>query len=173
MSDADAAEPAGAPSPPAQVAAEDAVTTRTDEPRQAPVQSRADTEEFTDAELPQEDVPETDERVGDEPDDGPDNGLPLDMGPADGRPVPLPPNLTARRRGTLAKQPPRPTPLSPEQKLLLLDTWQRSGLPARDFGALVNVSRHTLYAWKKRFDELGPAGLMDKPRGSKPDSRAN
>ena len=24
-------------------------------------------------------------------------------------------------------------PLSPQQKLLLLDTWQRSGLPARDY----------------------------------------
>ena len=157
------------------LAPEDDAATRTDEPRQAPAQSRAGTEEFTDAELPREDVPETDELAGDEPDDGPDdgpdNGLSLDMGPVDGRPAPLPPNLTARRRGTLAKQPPRPTPLSPEQKLLLLDTWQRSGLPARDFGAMVNVSRHTLYAWKKRFDELGPAGLMDKPRGSKPGSR--
>ena len=58
-------------------------------------------------------------------------------------------------------------PLSPTQKLLLLDTWQRSGLPARDFGALVNVSRQTLYAWKRRFEELGPAGLVDRPKGAK------
>jgi transposase InsO family protein len=46
-----------------------------------------------------------------------------------------------------------------------LDTWRRSGLPAGDFGALVGVSKHTLYGWKKRFDQEGPAGLMDRPRG--------
>jgi transposase InsO family protein len=85
--------------------------------------------------------------------------------------TPRVPNLTARRRGTLSK-PRRPQmPLSPQQKLLLLDTWQRSGLPARDFGALVNLSHHTLYAWKRRFEQLGPAGLMDQPRGSKRGSR--
>ena len=77
-----------------------------------------------------------------------------------------PPIRKTRRRGTLAPPVERPLmPLSPTQKLLLLDTWQRSGLPARDFGALVNVSRHTLYAWKRRFEELGPAGLVDRPRG--------
>lgn len=82
------------------------------------------------------------------------------------------PNLRARPRGTLAKLPARPElPLSPQQKLLLLDTWQRSGLPARDFGALVKVSRHTLYAWKRRFEELGPAGLMEQPRGVRSGSR--
>ena len=81
-------------------------------------------------------------------------------------PAPWIPNLTARRRGTLARPPERPQPpLTPQQKLLLLDTWLRSGLPARDFGALVNVSRHTLYAWKQRFEQLGPAGLMEQPRG--------
>ena len=47
---------------------------------------------------------------------------------------------------------------TPEQRLLLLDTWQRSGLPAGDFAALVGMSKHTLYAWKKAFDEQGPAG---------------
>lgn len=55
--------------------------------------------------------------------------------------------------------------LTPEQRLLILDTWRRSGLPAGDFGDLVKVSKHTLYAWKKRFDEEGPAGLMDRPKG--------
>src|SRR5262245_34239621 len=55
--------------------------------------------------------------------------------------------------------------LSPEQRVLLLDTWQRSGLSAGDFGALVGLSKHTLYAWKKKFDAEGPAGLMDRPRG--------
>jgi len=53
--------------------------------------------------------------------------------------------------------------LSPEQRLLLLDTWLRSGLPAKDFAALVGVSKHTLYAWKKRFRDHGPEGLLDAP----------
>src|SRR5262249_38931163 len=57
------------------------------------------------------------------------------------------------------------SPLTAEQRLLLLDTWQRSGLPAGDFAALVGVSKHTLYAWKRRFDTQGPAGLLDQPRG--------
>ncbi|MBZ0135494.1 MAG: transposase [Planctomycetes bacterium] len=46
---------------------------------------------------------------------------------------------------------------TPEQRLLILDTWQRSGLPATDFAPLVGISNHTLYAWRKRFNELGPA----------------
>jgi transposase len=66
--------------------------------------------------------------------------------------------------------------LTAEQRLLVLDAWQRSGLPARDFAPLdfaplVGMSRHTLYAWKKKFDTEGPAGLMDKPRGSPQGSR--
>ena len=60
---------------------------------------------------------------------------------------------------------------SPEQRLLILDTWRRSGLPAADFADLVDVSKHTLYAWKKAFDTQGPAGLMDHPRGRKSGSR--
>lgn len=48
---------------------------------------------------------------------------------------------------------------------MLLDTWRRSGLPAADFAALVGLSKHTLYAWKKRFEQHGPAGLLDQPRG--------
>jgi transposase InsO family protein len=54
--------------------------------------------------------------------------------------------------------------LTPQQRLLLLDTWQRSGLPAGDFAAMVGLSKHTLYAWKKKFDAEGPAGLMQQPR---------
>jgi len=83
-----------------------------------------------------------------------------------------PPVVKTRRRGTLAPAVERPLmPLSPQQKLLLLDTWQRSGLPARDFGALVNVSHHTLYSWKKKFEELGPGGLVDQPKGAKKGSK--
>jgi transposase InsO family protein len=81
---------------------------------------------------------------------------------------PLPPPLSGRgrpRRQTLAKPVAKPDALTPEQRLLLLDTWLRSGLPAGDFATMVGVSKHTLYAWKKRFEAQGPAGLMDRPRG--------
>lgn len=60
---------------------------------------------------------------------------------------------------------------SAQQRLLLLDTWRRSGLPARDFAALLGVSKHTLYKWKQLFEEHGPAGLADQPRGARPGSR--
>jgi transposase len=60
---------------------------------------------------------------------------------------------------------------SPQQRLLILDAWIRSGLPARDFAPLVGLSRHTLYAWKQRFDHLGPAGLVDQPKGAHSGSR--
>ena len=65
-----------------------------------------------------------------------------------------------------------PASLTPEQRLLLLDTWRRSGLPAGDFAALVGISKHTLYAWKRKFEIEGPAGLDDKPRGG-PKGRGN
>ena len=60
--------------------------------------------------------------------------------------------------------------LTPQQRLLILDTWRRSGLPAGDFASLVGVTKHTLYSWKKKFEEEGPAGLMNKPRGMPPGS---
>lgn len=60
---------------------------------------------------------------------------------------------------------------SPHERLLILDTWQRSGLPAGDFAPLVGISKHTLYAWKKQFAEHGPAGLMEKPRGASSGSK--
>jgi transposase InsO family protein len=72
-----------------------------------------------------------------------------------------------RRRGRRLVKPGEPTPPpTAQQRLLLLDTWQRSKLPAGDFAALVGMSKHTLYAWKKRFDQQGPAGLLDQPRGA-------
>lgn len=77
--------------------------------------------------------------------------------------------LAGRRKGVMTKasaKKPR-LPVSPQQKILLLDLWNRSGLPARDFGALVGISRHTLYAWKRRFELEGPAGLMPQPRNSR------
>jgi transposase InsO family protein len=54
---------------------------------------------------------------------------------------------------------------TPAQRLLILDAWRRSGLPAGDFAPLVGVSKHTLYAWQKAFSREGPAGLLEKPRG--------
>ena len=74
------------------------------------------------------------------------------------------------RRLVKKSDPPR-TALSAQQRLLLLDTWQRSGLSAADFASLVGLSKHTLYGWKKRFDEQGPAGLMDRPRSGSRGSR--
>ena len=61
--------------------------------------------------------------------------------------------------------------LTPTQRLLALDTWMKSGLPAGDFAPLVGVSKHTLYAWKAKFEAEGPAGLMDRPRGAPRGSR--
>jgi len=60
---------------------------------------------------------------------------------------------------------------SPHERLLILDTWQRSGLSAGDFAPLVGLSKHTLYLWKKRFSEQGPAGLAERPRGAKAGSK--
>ena len=82
----------------------------------------------------------------------------------------------SRRKKTVAMKPPSSAgsgsgTMTAEQRLLLLDTWKKSGLPGLDFGALVGVSKHTLYAWKKKFDENGPAGLVDKPSGRKTGSR--
>jgi transposase InsO family protein len=98
----------------------------------------------------------------------PPNGIP-NAGDA-----PVVPPLAGRRlrprpprKPALQKpQPAGETAFTPEQRLLILDAWRRSGLPAGDFAPLVGMSRHTLYAWKKRFDEQGPAGLADKPKGA-------
>jgi Homeodomain-like domain len=79
-----------------------------------------------------------------------------------------------RRRLRHARRLARPVEgegLTGAQRLLLLDTWRRSGLPAGDFAPLVGVSKHTLYAWKHKFETEGPAGLEEKPRGSPAGSR--
>lgn len=76
------------------------------------------------------------------------------------------PRLGGRRSGRRLVRPPEPKPtLTPQQRLLLLDTWRRSRLPAGDFAALVGLSKHALYNWKRKFDAEGPAGLMDRPKG--------
>lgn len=54
---------------------------------------------------------------------------------------------------------------TPEQRLMILDIWKRSGLPAKDFAPLVGTTNSTLYSWKKRFEADGPGGLMPRQRG--------
>ncbi|MHC4874592.1 MAG: DDE-type integrase/transposase/recombinase [Planctomycetota bacterium] len=75
--------------------------------------------------------------------------------------------LTGPRKGRKLVRPEekRKRTYTPQERLLLLDTWQRSGLPAKDFGAMVGVGHYTLYKWKRLFDEYGPEGLMDRPKG--------
>jgi transposase InsO family protein len=65
----------------------------------------------------------------------------------------------------------RPRTLTAEQRLLILDSWQRSKLPANDFAPLVGVSSAALFKWRKLFLENGPAGLEDRPRGAPTGSR--
>ena len=84
-----------------------------------------------------------------------------------------PPRLRPMKKGQrLIKKPAAPKlQVSPEQRLLILDTWRRSGLPATDFSTIVGIPHHTLYSWKKRFEQEGPAGLMDRPRGGRKGSK--
>jgi transposase len=131
---------------------------------------------------------------------GPGAGVPRPNSPATGfpsqglpRPTPLPehfddqgsdelqeddepplksiPLASPRRGRKLVKKDEPKDPVTPQQRLLLLDTWQRSGLPAAEFASLVGVSKHTLYEWKRRFEAFGPAGLLDKPKGAPQGSR--
>lgn len=115
-------------------------------------------EEAADIPPDQEDIDELDEALTPGPErEERDIRLPFLCGPRKGKP-------SGPKRLAKKEEPRRPA-LNAEQRLLLLDTWQRSGLPAADFSALVGVSKHTLYGWKTAFEEQGPAGLMDKPRG--------
>ena len=83
------------------------------------------------------------------------------------------PRLSAGRKGRrlVKKEEREERTFTPQERLLLLDTWLRSGLPSKDFSALVGVNRHTLFSWKKKFELHGPAGLMDQPRGGPKGSR--
>jgi transposase InsO family protein len=77
----------------------------------------------------------------------------------------------AGRSPRLAQPADPPPAITPQQRLLLLDTWQRSGLPAGDFADLVGINKATLLGWRRRFDAEGPAGLMDRPKGVPPGSK--
>lgn len=69
----------------------------------------------------------------------------------------------ARRADTGRARRPKPPndaqSFTPPQRMLILDSWMKSGLSAGEFAPLVGLSTHTLYSWKKRFEEYGPAGL--------------
>lgn len=92
---------------------------------------------------------------------------------AEAVPPPLSGRGAARRPGRRLVKPEQVerAPLTAEQRLWILDTWKRSGLPAGDFAPLVGVSKHTLYSWKKQFTAHGPAGLMEQKRGVRQGSR--
>ncbi len=105
----------------------------------------------------------------------PDSGPPVppaDVAPPDEPPRERPRLQQPARGRRLARPPDTPAaPLTAAQRLLVLDAWRRSGLPAGDFAPLVGVSKHTLYAWKRKFETDGPAGLDDKARGAPAGSR--
>ncbi|MBZ5640342.1 MAG: DDE-type integrase/transposase/recombinase [Acidobacteriia bacterium] len=82
--------------------------------------------------------------------------------------------LTGRREGSPARvdeESERRSTLTAEERFLVLDAWKRSGLPGGEFAKIVQVSAHTLNAWRRRFDEMGPEGLSDHPRGAPKGSR--
>jgi transposase InsO family protein len=84
------------------------------------------------------------------------------------------PKLAGMRRGVTRSKPratvpggeTKPRTLTGEQRLLILDAWQRSKLPAGDFAPLIGVSDAALYKWKRLFEEHGPAGLEEGRRGA-------
>jgi hypothetical protein len=58
--------------------------------------------------------------------------------------APLHPRLTGRIKGVRGLRRPEeilPAGVNAEQRLLILDTWRRSGLPSGDFAGLVGVPR--------------------------------
>lgn len=78
--------------------------------------------------------------------------------------------MAGRARTVPAAEARRPR-LTAAQRMLLLDTWRRSGLSASDFASMVGVSSMTLYKWSKNFARHGPAGLEDSTRTAKSQSR--
>jgi len=78
---------------------------------------------------------------------------------------------TRTRRRVLAEDANKRNSFSSRDRLLILDAWLRTKLPAKDFAGLVGVSMHSLYKWRQRFEEEGPAGLEDRPKGKGPGSR--
>jgi transposase InsO family protein len=63
--------------------------------------------------------------------------------------------------------------IPPSKRVLILDTFLRSGLSSKEFAPLVGVKPATLSRWKRAFETYGPEGLMDRPRGGPRGSRMN
>src|SRR5215510_1416114 len=118
-----------------------------------------------------ENHPSEDHDRGGAPDERAVHEPPSEAPPGAG-PSPLRLGAPARpgRRLALPGQASAPA-FSYEQRLLVLDIWRRSCLPAGDFAPLVGLSKYTLYEWKRRFEAEGPAGLADRPRGASGGSR--
>ncbi|MDX1648692.1 MAG: DDE-type integrase/transposase/recombinase [Myxococcota bacterium] len=76
------------------------------------------------------------------------------------------PGRPNRLKRTVRPEAHREKEFTGEQRLLMLDTWLRSKLPATEFADLVGVAPHTLYGWRKRFERDGPAGLVGRRKGS-------
>lgn len=73
-------------------------------------------------------------------------------------------------RQLVRQRPTRPA-FTLEQRLLIVDAWRRSGLPASEFAPLVGIVSHRLREWARAFEQEGPAGLAEKPRGARVGSR--
>ena len=72
----------------------------------------------------------------------PGAGLPEDSSPTL---VGRRPGAPRRGRRTVAPEAAGPQPqLTPQQRLLALDTWMKSGLPAGDYAPLIGVSKHSI-----------------------------
>jgi len=71
----------------------------------------------------------------------------------------------SRRARTVKPDASRSAEFTGEQRLLALDCWFRSELPATEFAPLIGVSTASLYAWRRKFEEEGPAGLLGHKRG--------
>ena len=84
--------------------------------------------------------------------------------------LPLTGQQRPRRRRTVKEPSPRPM-TSATDRLLLLDILMRSKLPVSEFSRLVGRSAHTIYTWKRRFEEEGPAGLEMQKKGRPGGSR--
>ena len=102
------------------------------------------------------------------PGEGLENG---GVGPQEGAskaPEAFQPKGRRRRTARTTREPGRPVrEYTGEERLLLLDTWQRSELPATEFSVLVGVSPQTLASWRRRFEAEGPAGLLGYRKGQK------
>ncbi len=79
----------------------------------------------------------------------------------------VPRGTRSRRARTVRSDASRSAEFTGEQRLLALDCWFRSELAATEFAPLIGVSTASLYAWRRKFEEEGPAGLLGHKRGMK------